>query len=490
MKRPSVFRLAFGLAAFLPAMGTALAEAPAGTPLSFELRLRFAEPEPMELPDRNGSAPSAAPASRALWFVRPPTSRPSFEATASDLSATAGSELSRMGGLLREVLDRSDRLRAARADERAMQARVWKAWAGFAPVVTANAWMGSDPTAAPRLDDPGKTLTFSGTLPIFDGGQAMNSVRAAQSMLAAARADTRATREQLGVDVMGSILELTMARRQVAMLSDNVMLLEKLSSAVVARKAGGLASQTDLDQVQADLAEARAIRLSAEATEVRARARISSLLRRPFNDNLVLPRLDQIAHQSLDELVLSAERNNAGVESAWHRFRASDHTSNVVKARYLPRLDARADYKIVQNYKGNSANEGWTVGLSLRVPLVDVGTMADIFEAKENASAALYRAQDKRHEVTGQVTIEWEQQKALQRRSAQSRRQVAALSAVVNSRVAQFRAGVIPLEDVLTASRRLTSARTEEQEILAQRQASLLRIATLAGLTSSIILPL
>lgn len=394
-----------------------------------------------------------------------------------------------LGTTIGASLENSAKLRAAMADEAAARARVWRAWAGYLPTASATLWAGRDPYAAPDLHDPGKTATLSVSMPVFDGGQTYHNARSARSNARAAAFEVQGTREQVALETVNAAIELEFSNGQARILEETAGSLAALLAVVRSRVQAGLASQADLAEADAALVEANRELLAARTNAAKARIALEGLMGRPAPARHLLPDLDRVAGFGRETLLDMASQNNAGVQASWHRAQAADSTSRATMGRYLPRLDVKADYKLVRNYRTSNATEGWTVGLALRVPLVELGTVAEIAESRESANAAMYRAQDKRREVNTQLALDWQDHLAAGSKAALAQRKAKALKVALVSRQEQYRIGLIAIDEVLSLTRRHAAARIEMVEAGNARYAALVRLAAGAGMLGSLVGP-
>ncbi len=140
--------------------------------------------------------------------------------------------------------------------------------------------------------------------------------------------------------------------------------------------------------------------------------------------------------------------------------------------RYMPRLDVRVDYKTVRNYRSSNSGEGWTVGLALKVPLVEAGTLAMSPRHGKMPQRHAIRAMDKGREIDTQIELEWQNYQSTGRQAAILEGKVRSLERALEARRAQFASGLAPLEDVLSMGRRVLAARVEAIEASARRQST------------------
>ena len=384
-------------------------------------------------------------------------------------------------------LEENPRLRGSMADEGVARARVWRSVAAYAPSASGSLWVGDDPTTRVNTRSPPRTASLSVSMPVFTGGQLHYGYKSAQANSRAAQLDTLSTRDQLAADTLNAYIDMETASRQVRILRENTANLEGLAGIVGSRRKAGLAGNADVADIDAELAESRRALAGSEQAVARASETIRGLLGRTLPAGSPLPDLERVASHGKPALLEMSKQRNPGVQSSWNRYAAADYNSRAAVGKYLPRLDVSADYRSYRNYRTSSAAEGWTVGMTLKVPLVDMTTMADIRETREAASAAYYRAVDRHREVETRISQSWEEFSGSGARLALSGRKAGALRAALASRMEQFRIGVLPVDDVLAQNRKLANARIEEIEARMQRQMALVRLAADAGLLQDIL---
>lgn len=390
---------------------------------------------------------------------------------------------------IRTSLEENPRLRGSLAEESVAKARVWRSVAAYAPSASGSLWLGDDPATKFNTQSPPRTGSLSVSMPVFTGGQLHYGYKSAQANSRAAQQDTRSTRDQLIFETLSAYIDMEAATRQARILRENTLNLEGLAGIVASRRQAGLAGNADVADIDAELAESRRALANSELAAAKSAETIHGLLGRKLAAGSPLPNLESIATHGKGALLEMSKKRNAGVQSSWHRYAAADYNSRAAVGKYLPRLDLNADYRTYRNYRTSSASEGWTIGLTLKVPLVDLTTVAEIRESKEMASAAYYRAMDKHREVETRISQSWAEFSGLASKLALSGRKAGALRAALASRMEQFRIGILPVDDVLAQNRKLANARIEEIEARMQRQSALVRLASDAGLLQEVLHP-
>lgn len=439
------------------------------TPAAIGLRPSIRAGLESAAPEVAASVPDEA---RALWAV-PPVSLP---------RGGAKGEAAILLDAVSLAIDESPLVRGAIAEKGAAEARVGKAWAAFAPVVSGNAWIGRDPFASPSFEDPGKTATLSIGLPLIDGGQRWFNKNSAENAALAAAADVRRTKETVALDTMNAAIELDFAQRQSRLLEESFRDLAQVRQAVRARVESGHASEGDIADLEAELADIARTLVAAQTSAEKSQAVLASQLRQASPGRFVLPDLESVPRRGLDGLIRLVRTRNAGLQASWHRYNAASEARDATIGRYLPRVDFKADYRVSQNYRSFSAPQGWTVGLQLNMPIVDLGTVADIREAGAFAEAAMYRAMEEDRKVTTQLRLDWADIEASAKRAQLARRKIVALRTAYATKLDQYGIGLIPIDDVLLTRRRLILASIEEVEAGTTRFAAIARLTVTAGL--------
>nr|AGU11170.1 Outer membrane efflux protein [uncultured organism] len=385
------------------------------------------------------------------------------------------------------AIGESDLVRSLSAEKRAAQAGVSRASAAFFPTVSGNAWVGTDRDTSLSLNDPGMNAGISIALPLLDGGQRLYTRRSAESRALAAAAELRSVTESVALETINAAIDLNLANRQAKVLEDNLRDLGTLRKAVRGRVDAGRASEGDVAELEAELTDVARTLVIASTSAAKSRAILSSQLRQVAPGGFKLPNLEAVPRRGLDSLVELTHSRNSGLEANWHRFDAAESGRKVAMGRYLPRLDLRTDYKTSRTTRTSSNTDGWSVGLQLTVPLVDLTTSADVREADELASAALHRALSEDRKAEMQLRVDWIEVQSTTRQGRLSRRKISALRTSYAAKVDQYHAGLIPIDDVLLTRRQLTMATSEELEAVITRFAAITRLAATSGLLAEIV---
>jgi outer membrane protein len=177
---------------------------------------------------------------------------------------------------LQEMLAHNPQVVAAQQTVVAAQQNITVARAGFAPTVSANGQgaygtssstvFTSSGTPAPLQNVTGTgTLSISGNLPLYDSGKNQAAVSAAEAALATARASLRQTTQDTALSVATAYFSVLQAERLTTVRQALLASAQAQLALTQARVRAGVAAQSDVFQVQAQVAQAQVDLLSAQS---------------------------------------------------------------------------------------------------------------------------------------------------------------------------------------------------------------------------------
>lgn len=470
--------------------------------VSLLLGLAPAKAEPLLRPAFDGEA-SSGPAMPPPEARSRPQARPAREAHASFAGTQMragewrregdGSSLG-LRGSVDSALGTSPLVKAVDAEARAADAGVLRQQLSFLPTVTGNVgqsrlYNDTGELGSSRFSPGLRTERYGGVSvqwPIFNGFQTYFGLRSAVSTSQAARLEAEATRNDVALQIVGAYLNFISADRSVGLIGKNVLMLERLSTAVRERMGAGFSSEADVFQVEADLAGLRQQLVSMQADRDKARETVSSMAGRPVKPKAAFPRLDRLLGGGQEMLVLQAAQQNPRLRAARHNSDAARHTSSAAVGRYLPQVSMIGSYlrNLADKNPQNLDRDSWNVGVQMSVPLVNLATMADVRQSRELASAASYRADETQRQVELQIRSLWKDYTAGNVRLRLARTRAEAQRRVAVSWEEQFKLGLISLDSLLTRQRLLTTAEIEEQQADMQRYAVMCQLLVGAGVFS------
>lgn len=323
---------------------------------------------------------------------------------------------------LREALARAYRdnptLTGQRAAQRAADENVPIARAGGLPVVTTSSGVSENfLRTGNNFTTPERALqaNIGVTVPVYTGGRVSNSVRAAETRVAAGQANLRGTEASLFTEVVAAYNNVLRDEAIVALNTQNVRVLETNLRASRDRFEVGDLTRTDVAQSDARLSLARAQLQSAQATLIGSRENYVRLVGAAPGTLEPPPQLPNLP-DTPDAAVGTALESNPTLLAARRAREATDYDVRVARAGRLPQFGVTVGQNYV-NYLGTlGAGSGLgvgqsgfstSVGLSLNLPLFQGGRVA----------AQIRQAQELRGQSIEQLTAV-ERQVIAQARSA------------------------------------------------------------------------
>lgn len=406
------------------------------------------------------------------------------QADSEALSASAGDQGSsdNLRGTLESAVLSSTALRASHAGALSADYGVWRELASFAPAINASleqSWT-DDEFASTDKSDRYAGLQLS--MPLFTSGGRLHSLSAARSMARAAHFRTASVRDDVMLQTAEAYMQQVYAVRALGALKRNEANMRRLLTSVRAQHRAGFASGSDVAAVSAELGAVQQQIVDLNVMRQKARDKTNSLAGRTVNVRLAFPSLDHALKAGREALRLSAMKRNPNVLVAQNSADASRAASRAAVSRYLPQVGLSATYRHDLD-KGVDVDDGqrWNVGVKLTVPLVDLSTVASIGESKQRAAADRFRAQDAKRQIGDQLVSLWSERLGNIERTELSRQRLADLNKVASSADARFRKGLINLDILLDAQRRLISAEIDASQLSVQVALTEVQILITAG---------
>ena len=290
-------------------------------------------------------------------------------------------------GALAAAYQTNPTIEAARANQRAVDAGVPIARAAGLPslagVGTYSEFLQKSPNS---FTSPDRSLDAQANLsvPVFSGGAVRNSVRAAETRVAAGQADLRGTESGLFSQVVAAYLDVIRDAAIVGLSRNNVQVLDVNLTATRDRFEIGDLTRTDVAQSQARLAQARADLRNAEATLAGSRETYIRLVGKPPVDLQPPPPLPNMPATPEDAVAIALD-SNPDLIAARQRSKAAGFDTRVAGAGRLPKVSvfSGVDYTDYFNTLGGPAaatfNQRQTTaqaGVRATIPLFQGGLPA------------------------------------------------------------------------------------------------------------------
>ncbi len=393
------------------------------------------------------------------------------------------------GSTLRGALDaatlRDPMMTVTRLEVEAANREVWRELLKFAPVISAtletNRYAGDDRFGNIGGDDSESFATLSASLTLLDGGQRYYGVRSARSRRDAAVFEALAARDQTTLQMIESWTQTIVGYREGGLSRDTLGRLARLRKAVVAQQKAGFASASDIAAVDATIAAARQSSAQIEAETKKAASRATRLSGRAPGAKSALPRLSTRLPDK-GALVESAHRKNPELQAAASRYHAEIYNSRAAFGRHLPSVELSGRYrKTYEHAAYSSAHDGWTVGVRLNIPLVDLSTVADTAVEIKRKEAALYREAAALRGVEQQIDDLWADWNAARQTAHESDREVAARRKTADAARQRFEKGFGSLNEAVNAESDLYDARRASLRLDAQQTLLAAQLLVVSG---------
>ena len=330
----------------------------------------------------------------------------------------------------------SQRAQLRALDESYVQARV-----GYRPQVSVGveADYAKESATLNRSSEP-VSATLSASQPIYTGGYASASVRAAEGDIRAGREQLRQTEANVLQSVIAAYVDVRRDQQALTIQQDNVNVLRHQLAETKAKFEVGQITRTDVAQAEARLAGARAGLASARANLGVSRANYTAVVGQSPGDLAPEPELPGLP-ATVDQAFDTAERDNPGILAADYAEQAAAARVAAAKAADRPTVSLRATY----GYGGFLQNQpalGETTGPWQRAVTASAVVTQPLFTGGMNASRIRQAAET---DNTKRLGVDSARRLAIQSVS-QSWNQLLAARASVTANAEQVRADQIAYE--------------------------------------------
>ncbi|WP_310036036.1 MULTISPECIES: TolC family outer membrane protein [unclassified Sphingomonas] len=342
------------------------------------------------------------------------------------------------------------------------------------------------PGSVPRQGTLGVDLS----VPVFSGGAVRNSVRAAETRVAAGRAGLRSVEAALFTDVVAAYMDVIRDEATVRLNLQNVRALDVNLQATRDRFEVGDLTRTDVAQSEARLALAQAQLRGAEARLISSREayiRVVGTAPGALTPPPPLPGLPA----GPDQAVAVALEENPALEGARKAREASGYDVRVARAARLPTVSVGVGgdyYNRFGSVPGVGANSGLkndgfatSAGVSLSIPLFQGGRpAAQVRQAQARESVAIEQVTAAERGVIAQVRSAYAVYQSALRVIESSRVAVDANRLSLEGVRAENSVGTRTILDILNAEQELLNSQV--QLVTAERDAYVAGFAVLAAM--------
>ena len=288
-------------------------------------------------------------------------------------------------------------LKAAGASVDAGHQRVWQAASNYLPQLSAtygaarrNASIsartgGSGATQSQTFNFYNTGVSFTQVL--FDFGQTLASIRAAQAAEQSLEAELSTQRDTVVLNVKQSYFNLLAAERLLGVADETVHQSQKHLEQAQGRYDVGMAPKFDVTNVQVQLAQSELNQLTARNNMAVARETLRNALGLvgPLDFDIVDYFGTRRVQITAEEALAAAYDKRPELQSIQAQERSTEQQIASLQRNYLPNLTGNGAY----NWTGNDypLQSSWNVGANVNLSIFNGGlTTAQVGEAKANLS--------------------------------------------------------------------------------------------------------
>ena len=390
-------------------------------------------------------------------------------------------------GALAKAYENNPQLNAQRATVRQADEGVAQALSGYRPTINANANIGTQYTdttvvvpAQPNAAGPAQgsagnqnsTANFRGeTTPrgvglnlsqtLFDGLQTANRTRAAELQVSAARESLRVVEQSVLLSAAIVYMDLLRDLATVEVQRSNVNVLEQTFRESRGRFSAGDITNTDVAQVEAQLASAESTLHAARATLMATKSNYRRVIGVESSNLSPGAPVDRFSPRTLDAAVEQSLTQNPLVTAAAYGVDVALLQVKVAEGGLYPTMTLQGN--VQQTYDQNILTPRLFSGslvVGLSVPLYQGGKEYSVIRQNKEATGQQRFSLDQvRDQVRANVTQFWWQLDATKSQTEAAERQVRASESALTGVRGEARVGQRTTLDVLNAQQTLVNAR-------------------------------
>lgn len=373
----------------------------------------------------------------------------------------------------REAENASFSLKAATEESRAANADVYKSLGSFLPKLSGSLYLDGNRETAEQKNNSNTVENHfrenkagvSLSMPVFNGGKNIYSLKRSRSIAQAARQRYRATRSQVNMDAVIAWFGLLRDQKIEISLDEAVRSSRKILHITRQRYKGGESSKTDISLAEAQLASLEAEFFAAVSRRQSSETSLQSMLAgrpvtyiRPKSENRSLP----FGLHEAKRLVLT--RNPALLASIYNAD-AERYAIRQAEADALPRVSLTGDYQTGSRFGSfNDRQQEARIGLQVDISLFNPEVLANVKASRHRARASYYTALDTRRQILKQFETDWNDYHVSKKQKNALDAQIRALDNALLSTTEEYQAGLRDLTDVFSAQvDKVRAAMSKEQ---------------------------
>ena len=351
-------------------------------------------------------------------------------------------------------------LQAQRAGLRSTDEGVPQARSNYRPTVTFDGSAGQstrDTSTSTSTDLTPLSASLTVSQSLYRGGRTVASVRQAENLVRASRADLISTEQSVLLSVVTAYLNVLRDQAVVQLNRNNEDVLARQLQAARDRFEVGEVTRTGVAQAEARLSRATSDRIQSEGNLTSSRANYRRAVGAEAGQLEPAPRLTDIP-ASYEDAVQTALDESPLLLSAQFSEAASRDAIDISRGSLLPTVSVDGDltYSEEQQFR-NFSSESASITARLSVPLYQAGSVfSQIRQNRQINSQRRIQVEETRRQVIESVTTAWQR--------------LTTASAQIVSQLEQVRAAELALEGVEqeaeVGSRTTLDVLDAEQELL------------------------
>lgn len=415
-----------------------------------------------------------------------------------------------MAGALARAYVGNPNIGQQRAALRALDENMPKARAGWLPTIGATAYTGRsylyqrDPPPRQRLPDAGADPTDDESLkpprgqkfrstprgyglglsqPVFDGFKTLNSVRQAEAQIFGGREDLRVVEQDVLMATATVYMDVLRDTAVLSLRGSNVDVLKEQVRQTRLRGAVGQATEADIAQTEAALAQGRSDMFTARGTLQRSMATYRQLVGIEAHALQSSKSVENLLPKSVELSVEIGLREHPAIASAAYGADAAVMGIKVAESALYPTASIVGAVNRDLDVESMTGKKSVTAAIfgQINIPIYSGGMdYASIRQAKEQAGQARLMADLQRNQVRAAIVTNWAQLQAAKAQLGATRAAVVAAEVALKGVRGEAIVGQRTTFDILTAQQTLLNARIAH--VMAQRDRVVASYASLAAI--------
>lgn len=363
-------------------------------------------------------------------------------------------------------------LQAQRAYVRAVDENVAIAKSGYRPTLAlegrySDTHMHNDVVEV-NNDGYDKSVAAVVNMPIFSGLTTRNTVKAADSTVAAEQSNLYNVEQQVLLEASTAYLNVLRDKSIVELQTNNEKLLKKRMDETKERFNVGEVTRTDVSQAQARYSQARSDRIAAEGNLAASQAIYVQVIgTQPTNLEEPVG-IAELFPQSMDDAINYARSNNYALKAAKSYLNAQVYNVAANTGTLLPQVDFEAAAtrgKSESHVTKDPETNSFAWGVNVRIPLYNAGeSHARIRQSKYQKWQAQEAVLEAEREMVSSVSSNWEYMVSNQARIASVKDQIKAYAIALDGVQQEEALGNRTVLDVLDAYQSLLNSNVQEVE--------------------------